>query len=394
MKININKFKIAPKELYPDFTLCIYGEVDDIILSWAKEHDVLVQKNDKYTNFTLPDTFDFTKAFIQPSQFEWLDGFSPNLNKKLHIGHFSNLVLGKAFKSLGICKNTVSIYGDTLTGEISNKEGLLDLKKYQEKFYFHPQLEFMASEVKLEDEFMLADGIEEYAGTKIFNIKGEKIVGIKSNGQTTYFYQDVALASKLNASTLYLTGAEQEIHFKNLKELFPSIKHISLGLVKVSGKKMGTRFGNVILIDEFVDSVKDSFDNDYQLIYNVFAGFILKSNPEVDKKINMDIINNPKNSSGLYISYTMARLFSAGCEDLEYDSFKTKKLDFALLKSKINLKPNVLFDALDDYCKEINGLYLTNYIQGNEENKNMFNHKLSELIYGCKKLGLFTIKKV
>ena len=394
MKTSINNFKVVPKTVKNNFELCVFGQLNEEQQQWVDNNNLKTYQSGNYTNIIIPEEVNFSSIFQPEHQFEWLDGFSPNLNKKLHIGHFSNLVIGKSFKSLGVCNRTVSIYGDTLSGEISNELGKELLLKYQQKFNYIPDLEFLASQMKLEDTSLLNDGEGEYEGTKIFNVSQEKIVGIKSDNSTTYFYQDVALASKLNAPTLYLTGAEQQNHFQNLSYLFPHIKHLSLGLVKVSGKKMGTRFGNVILIDEFVDSVKDNFDNDYQLIYNVFAGFILQSNPEVDKKINMDIINNPKNSSGLYISYTMARLFSAGCEDLEYDSFKTQKLDFAFLKAKINLKPNVLFDALDDYCKEINGLYLTNYIQGNEDNRNMFNHKLSELIYGCKKLGLFTIKKV
>lgn len=397
MKVDINKFKVAPKSLYPDFTLCVYGTIDEELLQWAQKHQIEIHNQGKYTNFILPENIDYSEAFINSNQFEWLDGFSPNLNKKLHIGHFSNLVIGKAFQSLGVCKNTVSIYGDTLTGDISNEDGLKFLRYYQNKFYFHPSKEFMASEIKLQDESNLIDGIGDYSGTKIFKIKKEKIVAIKSNGQTSYFYQDVALAQKLNAPTLYLTGAEQENHFKNLKELYPHIKHISLGLVKVSGKKMGTRFGNVILIEDFINEIKENFDNDYQLMYNVFAGFILQSNVEVDKKINLDSINNPKNSKGLYLSYTIARLFSAGCEPElvnHKNKFQSHELNFALLKSKFNFEPNILFDSLYLHCKKINNLYETHTIKGNSKNKIMFNCLLGDLLIGFLKLGLFPIKKV
>lgn len=397
MKIDINKFKIAPKELYPNFTLCIYGTVDENIIAWAKEHNVLINATDKYTNFVLPDNFEFIHAFTAPFKFDWLDGFSPNLNKKLHIGHFSNLVIGKAFKCLGICNNTVSIYGDTLTGEISNDEGLKLLREYQLKFNFHSSKELMASEVKLKDESILIDGIDDYQGTKIFKIDDENIVGVKSNGQTTYFYQDVALAQKINAPTLYLTGSEQENHFKALKKIFPYIEHISLGLVKVSGKKMGTRFGNVILIEDFLNEIKHILNNDNEnLIYNVFAGFILNPKPEVDKKINIDILNNPNNSIGLYLSYTMARLYSAGCEP-KYCStniFHSKELNFAYFKSKVNYKPNLLFYALVDLCKDISKLYETYTIKNNSDNKEMFDKKLGDLYVGFAKLGLFHIDKI
>jgi len=396
MKVDINKFKVAPKSLYPDFTLCLYGTIDEELLQWAQKHQIEIHNQGKYTNFILPENIDYSEAFINSNQFEWLDGFSPNLNKKLHIGHFSNLVIGKAFQSLGVCKNTVSIYGNTLTGDISNEDGLANLKIYQEKFKFKPSLELMASQVKLIDESILIDGAGDYNGTKIFEIKDEKIVAIKSNGQTSYFYQDVALAQKLNSPTLYLTGAEQENHFKNLKELYPHIKHISLGLVKVSGKKMGTRFGNVILIEDFINEVKEDFDNDYQLMYNVFAGFILHSNPEVDKNINLDIINNPHNSYGLYISYTSARLYSAGCTPKfsNQNLFHSKELNYAYCKSKYNLKPNILFNALCELCKEISSLYETNIIKDNPENKKIFDKKLGDLQKGSELLGLFPVFKI
>jgi hypothetical protein len=221
-----------------------------------------------------------------------------------------------------------------------------------------------------------------------------KVVGIKSNGQTSYFYQDVSLAKMLNSPTLYLTGKEQSNHFKLLKHLFPDIQHIGLGLVKVSGKKMASRIGNVLLIEDLIEKVTEEFNNDLKLVYNVFAGFILKSNPEVDKSINLDVISNPKNSSGLYISYTMARLISAGCELKIQNKFNSLGLAFAEIKSKTSLKPNILFEAIVENCKEINSLYVSHRIKDNDKNKAMFELMLSDLILGCNKLGLFIIDKV
>ena len=78
----------------------------------------------------------------------------------------------------------------------------------------------------------------------------------------------------------------------------------------------------------------------------------------------------------------------------ETDSFKSKELEFLFLKSKVNLKPNILFEGLVELCKDINLLYNTLIIKGNEDNKSMFEEKLSDLSFGFKKLGLFNIKKV
>ncbi len=406
MKIDINKVNIVPKSISDKFKLCVYGKPNLEILEWIKFHQFQIEEKDNYTNINISlsnqNQLSNIFHFNTNHHFEFMDGFSPNLNKKLHIGHFSNLTLAKAFKSLGVCNNTVSIYGDTLKSEtISKEEAIQLLTQYQNDFEFYTDKTFFASEMILDNnDNILKDGADKYIGTKIFEIANEKIVAIKSNRfETSYFYQDVVLAKLLNAPTLYLTGKEQSNHFKLLKQLFPhNINHIGLGLVKVSGVKMASRIGNVILIEDFIKDLNIIFDNNIQLIYNVFAGFILKSNPEVDKNINLDLITNPKNSSGLYISYTMARLISAGCNQHinidNYYYFKSKHLEFAYIKAKYNLKPNILFEAILKHCKDINYLYGTHIIKDNETNKNMFDIKLSDLIHGVKLLGMFVIDKV
>lgn len=322
-----------------------------------------------------------------------MDGFSPNLNKKLHIGHLSNMVLAKAFRSLGVTEKTVSLLGDTLAGDIALKDALSDLNRYQMDFDFFPDCSLHASQMKYHGG-LLTDGSGNYSGTKIFKIGDTKIVGVKSSGETSYFYQDVALAEMLKDKTLYITGNEQCNHFESLNKLFPDIVHIGLGLVKVTGKKMSSRTGNVILIEDFIEIINQMFNGDMKLIYNVFAGLILKSKPDADKRLNLDIISDPKNSQGLYISYTTARLLSAGCSVIKINNFNNKHLEFAYLKAAINLTPNTLFDALIQHCQRINYLYTSNYIKNNPENQIMFESMLSDLVLGCKKLGLFIIAKV
>jgi hypothetical protein len=393
MKININKVRIVPQEINSELEFCVFGEPDEGIKEWCKHHGFETYKSEHYTNIRIVKDISMFELFEQKPEFDYLDGFSPNLNKKLHIGHFSNLVLAKAFKSLGICKQTISIFGDTLEPQGFKDEALRLAEGYFKQFGYKPDKYFYASRMELKEN-ILKDGTGEYEGAKIIEAGNEKIVAIKSNGYTTYFYQDVALAQKLSAPTLYLTGKEQDNHFASLKKLFPLTEHIGLGLVKISGKKMASRTGNVILIEDFINAVKDNFDNDYNLIYNVFAGYILKSNPNVDKNINLDVIENPKNSAGLYISYTMARLKSAGLKFDVRPTFYSSKLEFAYIKARYNYAPNVFFEALVEHCREINQLYIEHTIRDNEKNKKMFSERLSDLLLGCHALGLFDIEKV
>lgn len=394
MQISTIKLKVMPSaHSSGEFALSVYGKPDEELQQWISEHKLQTFQSGKaleYTNIKVPADLDMPAAFVPAKKYFYMDGFSPNLNKKLHIGHLSNLVLAKAFKGIGVTDNTVSIYGDTQEGEVSKADALAMLREYQHKFDYTPNLELMASEVVYQKE--LLDGADEYEGTKVFDVGGQFVVGIKSGGQTTYFYQDVALAETLNAPTLYLTGKEQDNHFSMLKVLYPHIDHIGLGLVKVSGKKMSSRDKNVLLVEEFIN--ESSEFTDIKLLYNVFAGFILKSAPDVDKSVNLDVMGNPKNSMGLYISYTTARLCSAGCDMKIGSKFASPSLSFALLKATENQKPNVLFDAVVDHCNKINFLYGTQRIAGNETNKKMFNGLLEDLLLGCDKLGLFAVDKV
>ncbi len=359
------------------------------IKEWIEFHDLEIEVNKNYTN--IYSSKSPKDLFIEPLTYKYMDGFSPNLNKYLHIGHLSNMILAKSIKSLGICEETVSIYGDTLDG-VSKEDSLNKLKEYQEQFNYKPDIEYMASNVKYNGD-LLIDGEDKYEGTKIFKHCDDKIVGIKSDGSSSYFYQDMSLASMLNDTTLYLTGNEQVNHFELLKKFYPNIKHIGLGLVKVDGKKMSSSTGNVIFANEFIEELSAKFDN-IELIYNVIAGLILKNTTHSDKNIKLDTIDNPKNSPGLYLSYTMARLLSAGCEITDNESFTSDKLNFYYLKSKNNIAPNILFNEIVEHCKEINTLYSTHKIVGNIENKKMFDDKLSDLSLGFKLLGLFNTKKV
>lgn len=397
MKIDIDKIKQIPKEISDKFGVCFFGPMKQETKDWIAFHNMKVQNMGNYSNvFTdkkISDIFN-----VNLNKFKYLDGFSPNLNKYLHIGHFSNLVLAKAFRLMGISDLSVAILGDTLEGAVDKSDALKTFNHYCEMFSYPVNYMFMASEMKVPVEY-LKDGEGNYEGTKVFDVEGEKIVGIKSDGSTSYFYQDVALANILG-NCLYLTGSEQANHFKNLKKLFPQIEHIGLGLVKTltdDGKlgKMSSRLGNVIWMQEILDLMMENF-KDEKVCYNVFAGYILKSIPTSDKNIDMQQLMNPLNSQGLYLSYTLAKLKSAGCVcSKNFDEgFKSQDLQFKHAKAVNNLSPNILFEGLVEHAKKISNLYITHKIKDNSDNLKMFEELGSDLSLGMNYLGLFEVEKV
>ncbi len=403
MKISYKELTPIPKEISPNFGFCSYDALSNDLKLWVEYHKLHVEHLECYTNIFIPQGINVRDLFydLEPHVvFDYMDGFSPNLNKNLHIGHLSNLVLAKAFKSLSVVKEIVALLGDTLTNQftlVTKKEALDNLYKYLIDFNVDYDAVYFASSMVhlLEVDLNLQPGEDQWEGTQVFVLPdGTKIVGVKSDGSTSYFYQDVVLASLLQRPTLYLTGAEQSNHFSALKSLYPSIEHIGLGLLTLNGSKMSSRVGNVIYVEDFIDSILSDFNNDIQLVYNVCAGFILKSKPEKNKSINTDLLTNVKNSQGLYISYTMARLYSAGLYFKCSEHFSSQELEFAYCVSRTELNPSRLFSALVDHCKDINFLYGTNKIVDNEHNQKMFQVLLSDLLLGARYLGLFWVKKV
>ncbi len=391
MKIDINKIKITPSNF--GFNFCVFGKPSEDIIKWCNFWNLTLQDSGAYTNIIVNDNFDILSAFNESQVYEYVDGFSPNLNKHLHVGHLSNLVIANAFQKLGVGKKFIAILGDTLNGGVKKEDALNSYYKICEDFEYKVDKIFYASNMKIQNESILKDGEKEYLGSKIFDLGDEKIVAIKSNGTTSYFYQDVALAEYLNDHTLYLTGLEQDNHFNALKKIHNKTDHIGLGLVSLNGKKMSSSEGNIIFLDDFINDLMKTFNN-IKLVYNIIAGQILKSSISTNKSIDTKLIGNPKLSLGLYLSYTMAHIKSCGVSIQDNNFYYSKELQFAELKSKYNLAPNILFEALVNHCKNINKLYEKLYIKNNEENIKIFSDLISDLQLGMSKLGMFSIDKV
>jgi len=374
-----------------DFNFCIFGDPSGEIKEWIEYHDLTLNLSGKFTNIIIPSNTKLDDLFIQSKSYEYMDGFSPNLNKNLHVGHLSNLIIASSFQSMGV-SSTISIMGDTLDGDVDQKETFEEYENICNIFNYKLGDVYYASKMEYKGN-LLKDGDGDYKGTKIFEIGDEKIVGVKSNGSTSYFYQDVSLATHLNKNTLYLTGFEQNNHFETLSKIVPTVSHVGLGLVMIDGQKMSSREGNVIFASDIIEKFKSEFD-DEKIAINILKGQILKSKPDSIKNIDTKNIDNPKTSPGLYLSYTTARLNSAGLLPSGNDKFNSKEVEYSYLKSKFNLTPNVLLKTLVELCSKINNLYMNYTIKGNEENQMMFQPLLDDLHLGMKKLGMYYIEKV
>jgi arginyl-tRNA synthetase len=160
----------------------------------------------------------------------------------------------------------------------------------------------------------------------------------KSDGATLYATRDLAAAlyRKQNyqfEQALYVVGNEQSLHFKQLKSVLKkmnfdwanSLVHIPFGMMLKDGKKMSTRKGKVILLEEVL---KESISLAYKNIEE--KNPFLEKKEEVSKQVGVGavIFHDLKNfrmndiefsledmlrfegETGPYIQYTNARACS------------------------------------------------------------------------------------
>ncbi|MCC4383505.1 arginine--tRNA ligase [Limosilactobacillus reuteri] len=234
---------------------------------------------------------------------------------------------------------------------------------------------------------------------------------IKSNGTTTYITRDLATAlfrKRMygHAKSLYVVGAEQETYFKQLraalKEMgfnwWDQIEHISFGLMNLNGKKMSTRKGNVVSLE---DVLNDSIDLARKQIAEKNPD--LENADEVAKEVGVgavifhDLKNYRRNAvnfkledvvkfegeTGPYVQYARARaesilrkggirdfsdvdLTKAGAEAWELISFFGQYSE-AIKRAALNYDPSVIAKYALELAKKFNQYYAHTRILDKDE---------------------------
>lgn len=111
--------------------------------------------------------------------------------------------------------------------------------------------------------------LEESAGAQVVMLKEEELPPClikKSDGATLYATRDLAAAKYRFdqyefVKSLYVVGNEQSLHFKQLKAVLAKMNfdwsnhlvHIPFGMILKDGKKMSTRKGKVVLLEEVLN---------------------------------------------------------------------------------------------------------------------------------------------
>ncbi|MCC5890368.1 MAG: arginine--tRNA ligase, partial [Alkalibacterium sp.] len=160
----------------------------------------------------------------------------------------------------------------------------------------------------------------------------------KSDGATLYMTRDLAAAlyrkNTYNfAQSLYVVGNEQSNHFKQLKAVLKElgfdwaddIHHIPFGLITKDGKKLSTRKGKVVLLEEVLDEaaaqalqqIEDKnpgLANKEEVAEQVGVGAVVFHDLKNDRLNNFDFtieeVVQFEGETGPYVQYTRARALS------------------------------------------------------------------------------------
>lgn len=250
-------------------------------------------------------------------------------------------------------------------------------------------------------------------GAQVVKLEEEELppcLILKSDGATLYITRDLATALYRKktydfAKSLYVVGNEQSLHFKQLKAVLKKLgfewsddmTHVPFGLILKDGKKMSTRKGKIILLEEVLaETIKLAEQN------------ISEKNPdlpnkeEVAKQVGVgavifhDLKNDRMNSveysltdmlkfegeTGPYVQYTHTRACSilrksplqegqtnfALQDELSWEVVKELQ-DFPSIVEKANnqLEPSVIAKYVVDLSQAFNKYYGNTHILLDDE---------------------------
>jgi arginyl-tRNA synthetase len=234
-----------------------------------------------------------------------LEGFAPNLNKKLHVGHLKNLAVANALSRILQPCRPVALLGASLgvlPGALEELLGLFDLVGYQPRTTLDTDLP--AGLVPTEP------GTGEYAGCQTWQGPLGPVVLVKSDGRPTYAYHDLAYAQFVQPDW-YVTGREQQGHFAALGL---AGKHLAMGLVLgPDGRKVKSRGGDPLLASEAFELVLGQLEptpEPRKLAWNVLAYGFLQTALASSSKFDPVQMTRPS-APGMYLTFTLAKIHSA-----------------------------------------------------------------------------------
>ncbi|RLK63684.1 arginine--tRNA ligase [Atopobacter sp. AH10] len=218
---------------------------------------------------------------------------------------------------------------------------------------------------------------------------------MKTNGSTLYITRDLATALYRNRTfnfvqSLYVVGSEQANHFKQLKavlnemgfEKSKDMHHIEFGLITLGGKKLSTRKGKIVLLEQVLkDSValakkqieekNPNLENKDEVAHQVGVGAVVFHDLKNDRRNNFDFnleeVVQFEGETGPYVQYTYARtqsiLEKAKGLKIENETYElSDDYSWSVIKLLENY-PNITKLAVEKYEPSIIAKYVINLAQ-------------------------------
>lgn len=223
----------------------------------------------------------------------------------------------------------------------------------------------------------------------------------KSDGATIYATRDLAAAIYRKNTynfykSIYVVGLEQSLHFKQVfttlklmgHEWADHCKHVGFGLVRFADRKLSTRKGEVIFLEdllnesiektiEVINEKNPDLENKEEVAKKIGIGAViftyLKNNRERDIVFNWNEMLSFDGETGPYVQYSYARgksvlrkLGSASGE-IDYSKLNSKE-EFELIKilegfnnsilhAIDKLEPSIVTRYVIDVAKNFNKFY-------------------------------------
>ena len=355
-----------------------FGKLITAYRLWGNEEDV---KKDPITNL-----FHYYGKFHEEAEKDpKLEDEGRAAFKKLENGDEEEIKLWKWFREVSL-QEFNRIY----------KELGVTFDSYNGEAFFNDKMQPVV------DELREKGLLEESRGAQVVNLGEDEnpALILKSDGSSLYMTRDLAAALYRKKEydfvmSLYVAGGEQTGHFKQLKQVLKkmgydwsdNIHHIPFGLITQGGKKLSTRKGNVVFLDQVlkdavslaeqqIEEKNPNLSNKKQVAHDVGVGAVVFHDLKNDRMDNFDFdleeVVRFEGDTGPYVQYTNARaqsILRKANKEISMDnlslnddwSFAVAKAlaDFPAIVEKASEKfePSIIAKYALDLSKKFNKYY-------------------------------------
>ena len=266
---------------------------------------------------------------------------------------------------------------------------------------------------------------------------------LKADGASIYATRDLAAAMYRKKTydfykCVYVVGTPQALHFKQVfkvlelagHEWAKDCVHVGFGLVKFADRKLSTRDGSIVLLDDLLREAvektmeaikdKDEIKDKEEVAKKIGVGAViftyLKNSREKDIVFDWKEILSFEGETGPYVQYAYARgnsiLSRAGevSGDIDYSKLSSKE-EFELVKTLGNfnnvitlaldkLEPSILTRYVIEVAKGFNKFYNAHSVLNLEDEElknarlNLVKASLQVLKNGLELLGIGVVEKM